>query len=137
MKKKIYISGNMTPDHQIYYSWADKFRDALSSFDNLYELSISHLKDDSKFIVRHDLSRISRCDLIVVNLGVSEESHHLTGAIVEIYEAYRQMKPVYAFVSDDLIRSQQANSPWVQEFITKEFSSEEELVSFLIFSDNL
>ena len=136
MPKTIYLSGNMTPDPNVYYDWVKRF----SSNANLDMYKFSHAKDtfsDGKFIVRHDLARLKHSDILVANVGVLDPSHHLTGLVVEIYEAYKQNKPVYTFVSDDLIVSEQAKSPWVRQFITKEFSSEEELVTYLIFDENL
>jgi nucleoside 2-deoxyribosyltransferase len=136
MSKTIYLSGNMTPDPDIYYDWVKRF----TSNEHLDMYKFSHATDtfnDSQFIVHHDLARLKHSDILVANVGVLNASHHLTGLVVEIYEAYKQNKPVYTFVSDDLIISEQAKSPWLRQFITKEFSSEEELVAYLIFDENL
>lgn len=135
--KKIYLSGNMSPCADYYYNWTNDVHSALS--DSGYECSISAFKDPSKgrFIVRHDLARLTRCDMVVINLSLMDEAYHMTGAVVEIYEAYKQGKPVYAFTEEDCPRSPQANSPWMSEFITEEFESLDDLIYFLQFEDNL
>ena len=76
---------------------------------------------------------LKKCDMVVINLSVENDAH-LTGAIVECYEAIKQGKVVYAFTGDKP-RSEQANSPWLRSFITKEFGSMEELVTFLQFDE--
>lgn len=133
-KKTIYLSGNMTPNSGAYYSWVSRMTEDL---DLDYDLSWSVEKHDPKFIVRHDLARLKKCDILVVNLGVTNTKHHLTGAIVEVYEAYKQNIPVYAFVGDDLKRSEQASSPWISEFITHEFDSYSDIVFHLRWEENL
>ena len=75
--------------------------------------------------------------MLIVNLGVTALEHHLTGLVVECYEAHNQHMPVYAFTSKELKRSQQGDSPWLQQFITKEFESERELTDYLMSMDNL
>ena len=135
--KKIYLSGNMSPSADYYYNWTNDIEAALD--DSEYTCSISAFKDPSKgkLIVRHDLARLSRCDMVVINLSITDVAYHMTGAIVEIYEAYKQGKPVYAFTEEGMPRSMQANSPWMSEFITEEFDSMDDLLHFLKFEDNL
>lgn len=138
---RIYLSGNMTPNVEFYNEWTNKLKNILSYGKNL-NVSIAKNKeikyfDDKKFIVRHDLARLKRCDAVVINLGVTDLSHHLTGAVVEIYEAYKSGIPVYAFCSDNALLSTQSSSPWIEEFITKFFYTEEDLVNFLRYDDNM
>ena len=45
--------------------------------------------------------------------------------------------PVYAFTSQEFERSQQGNSPWLQYSITQEFTTEDELIEYLLESENL
>jgi nucleoside 2-deoxyribosyltransferase len=136
---KIYLSGNMTPSADYYEKWTSMFSDYLEKFDTPYKCSISKLKDptDGKFIVHHDLARLKRCDILVANLSVTDTSHHLTGAIVEIYEAYKQNKPVYVYYSTENPRSEQAGSSWIQQFVTREFNDIIELFDFLIHEENV
>lgn len=136
--RKIYLSGNMSPDPQYYQDWTSQMADDLEGH---YICSISKFKAaaESKYIVHHDLARLKVCDILVVNLGITEQHHHLTGAVVEVYEAFKQNKPVYAFWDDssDIVRSQQASSPWIQEFVTNEFYDYEDLIDHLKFEENL
>lgn len=135
-KLTIYASGNMTPEPEVYYDWVGPFA---YEVDLLYHVSISQLKDaaEQKFIVQHDLARLKKSDIVVVNLGVKEKWHHLTGLVVEVYEAYKQNKPVYAFVGEGLRRSAQADSAWIQQFVTHEFATYEDLVDYLMVDENL
>lgn len=133
---KIYLSGNMSPNPSVYFEWIENFQRNIALRDK-YILSTATYESDSKFIVRHDLARLTKCDILVVNLGVTNLEHHLTGAVIEIYEAYKQNKPVYAFVSNNLVPSSQSLSPWIDEFITFKFDSEEDLVNFLLYEENI
>lgn len=135
---KIYLSGNMTPSAEIYDTWTSLFEEHLSLFDTPFECSASKLKDpfDGKFIVHHDLARLKNCDIVVANLSVTDKAHHLTGAVVEIYEAYKQNKPVYVFYGDG-VKSEQASSPWIQQFVTKEFEHLTDVLEYLIHEENV
>lgn len=133
---KIYLSGNMSPNPSVYFEWIENFQRNIALRDK-YILSTATYESDSKFIVRHDLARLTKCDILVVNLGVTNLEHHLTGAVIEIYEAYKQNKPVYAFVSNNLVPSSQSLNPWIDEFITFKFDSEEDLVNFLLYEENI
>lgn len=134
---RLYLSGNMSPSSDYYYVWTEKLKESLENAG--YEFSISMLKDpsQSKFIVQHDLARLKRCDCVVVNLNVFNSSYHLTGAVVEVYEAYKQGKAVYAFSDPDIPVSEQGDSPWMDQFITARFDSMEDLIAWLQFEDNL
>jgi len=92
---------------------------------------------DGQFIVQHDLARLQRSDVLVVNSGVKYLEDHLTGAVVEIYEAWKQNKPVYSFCGEGLVQSEQFKSPWVRQFITKQFKNMEDLLYYLRFNENL
>ena len=135
MKKlKIYLTGNMTPIADYYKKWTKEFKDSL--LDN-YDCAIAVQKTDQKFIVRHDLARLKKCDILVINFGVLDIRNHITGAIVEVYEAYKSDIPVYAFTEENVQRSEQADSPWIQHFITHEFKSPDDLILHLLFDENL
>lgn len=137
---KVYLSGNMTPCTNHYHKWCNLMPQQLGPRFNCTkakDLALANCSDPGKYIVHHDLARLKRCDIVIVNLGVTDRTHHLTGAIVEVYEAYKQGKPVYAFTESGSIRSEQSNSPWMQEFITREFGSKEELITFLKDEDNM
>lgn len=136
-KYKIYCAGNMTPNADIYFDWVDRLESKLAGLD--FKISKSHYKPKElgKFIVRHDLARLKYCDAVVINLGLTDTNHHFTGSLMEIYEAARQGKPVYAFTGRTLERSVQADSPWMKEFITHEFDSLNELVDYLRVEENL
>lgn len=133
---KIYASGNMTPRPELYYFWIGQLKNDL---DERYDVSESTFKNPQhgKLIVRHDLARLKECDILVINLGVTDTNHHLTGAVVEVYEAYKQGIPVYAFTTPNTLRSHQANSPWMSEFIAAEFDSYDSLVNYLNFDEVL
>lgn len=133
-KPIIYLAGNMTPDPKIYADWVGRFTEMVSE---KYRTTSSNFKEGNKFIVRQDLGRLTNAHILVVNLGVKDVTHHLTGLVVECYEAYKQNMPVYAFVGYGLERSQQADAPWLTEFITKEFPSEGALQSYLLNNENL
>ena len=133
-KPIIYLAGNMTPSPDSYKKWTTEMGSKLSK---KFRTSPSVFKDGQKFIVRQDLGRLTNAHMVIANLGVTDTNHHLTGLIVECYEAFKQNMPVYAFVSNDLERSHQANSPWLQEFITKEFNSEDEMLEYLLENENL
>ena len=133
-KPIIYLAGNMSPSPKYYNIWTNRITGKLSK---KFRLSPSNFKQGTKFIVRQDLGRLNNAHILVVNLGVSDLSHHLTGLVVECYEAYKQNIPVYAFVSDELARSQQADAPWLSEFITHEFENEDNLVKYLLEDENL
>jgi nucleoside 2-deoxyribosyltransferase len=134
---KIYLSGNMSPNPDYYDYWTKDLKHLLK--DSKFTCSESRLKDpmDSKFIVQHDFARLKRCDMVIANLSVQDTSHHMTGAVVEIYEAYKQNKPVYTFFDSSRFKSEQSSSPWIHEFVTKHFNTLEELLDFIIFEDNL
>jgi len=136
---RIYLSGNMTPDADYYDSWTADL--ALDLDDTDFVCSSSMLKDpsDGKYIVNHDLARLTRCDMVVANLSVTDKNFHLTGLIVEVYEAYKQNKPVYTFFDDvgDYIPSDQGLSPWIQQFVTRHFNSYSDLIDFIRFEDNV
>ena len=134
VKPIVYLAGNMTPDPKIYEDWVDELVDKIFA---KYDCTAATVKPTEKFIVRSDLGRIKQSHMMIVNLGVTDLSHHLTGLVVECYEAYKQDMPVYAFTSDNLKRSQQANSPWLQHSITHEFKSEDDLVTYLMNQENL
>lgn len=134
-KLRIYLSGNMTPSSDFYYDWTEEM--AMDLNETQYECSSSMLKDCGKYIVQHDLARLKRSDLLVVNLSVTDPSHHMTGAVVEVYEAFKRNIPVYAFTNDKYYRSEQANSPWIQQFVTKEFDSYDELLNHLLYFENI
>lgn len=133
-KPIIYLAGNMTPDPKVYTNWVLNFSEDVSE---KYRATFSNFKTDSKFIIRQDLARLTNAHILVANIGVTDLSHHLTGLIVECYEAFKQNIPVYVFVGHGLKRSQQADAPWLQEFITKEFTSEENLKTYLLTQENL
>jgi len=133
-KPIIYLAGNMTPSPIHYNAWTDKM---VAYLERRYRCSASNFKSGNNFIVQQDLGRMKNAHMLIANLGVAETEHHLTGLIVECYEAFKQNMPVYAFVSDNLKRSQQADSPWLQSFITKEFANELELRNYLLTEDNL
>lgn len=133
---KIYLSGNMSPSADYYSDWTQRITEDLGEY---FETSISELKDPTygKFIVHHDLARLKRCDMVIANLSVQNTNYHLTGAIVEIYEAFKQNKAVYTFWDDGAYPSEQSLSPWIQQFVTRHFHSYDELVDFVRFEDNL
>lgn len=133
-KPIIYLAGNMTPDASIYNKWTNSMIETLGK---KFRLSPSIFKNGDKFIVEQDLGRLKNSHIVVVNLGVTDTNHHLTGLIVECYEAHEQNMPVYAFTSNDLYRSNQANSPWLKSFITHDFGTEENLVNYLLNDENL
>jgi nucleoside 2-deoxyribosyltransferase len=133
-KPIIYLAGNMTPSPDYYNEWTKKISEDL---EDEFRLTYSRFKDDPKFIVQDDLGRLRNSHIVVVNLGINDINHHLTGLIVECYEANKQHKPVYAFYDDDKIRSSQSDSPWLQSFITKEFNSYDDLVHYLKIESNL
>ena len=136
-KPTVYYSGNMTPSYEMYYHHGKLLQEGISS---KYVLSLPDIEDffhNEKFVVRHDIARISKSDLLVLNLGLTDTNHHLTGSIVEVYEAYTQGIPVYAYTPEDMVRSKQANSPWLKHFITHDFGTYEDLVDFLLFQENL
>lgn len=133
-KPIIYLAGNMTPDPQPYNEWTHRIKEY---FGSKFRTTHSKFKHGEKFIVRQDLGRLENSHMVIVNLGVVDLSHHLTGLVVECYEAYKNNKPVYAFTSSDLQRSQQADSPWLQHSITKEFETEREMITYLMNEDNL
>lgn len=130
--KKIYLSGGMTPDQSYYRKWTQDFKNKTFSY---FKCSVpTKIEDyDNKFIVQHDLHRLRNCDFVVVNLEVKDTSHHLTGTVVELYEAFKQNKAVYAFC--DGLESQQASSPWMEQFITKKFDSSKSLLEFLLLEE--
>ena len=133
-KPIIYLAGNMTPSAENYYKWTDRISKKLKL---KFRSSISKFKTGEKWIVRQDLGRLQNAHMVIVNLGVTDSAHHLTGLIVECYEAYKQNMPVYAFTSREFERSQQGNSPWLQYSITQEFTTEDELIEYLLDSENL
>ena len=133
-KPIVYLAGNMTPDPTFYSKWTQNLVEKLSS---KFRLSPSRFKNGTKFIVEQDLGRLKNAHMVIVNLGVTDTNHHLTGLIVECYEAHKQNMPVYAFTSNDLKRSNQANSPWLESFITHDFETEENLVRYLLEYENL
>ena len=133
-KPIIYLAGNMTPSTENYYNWTDRISKKL---EHKFRSSISEFKTGEKWIVRQDLGRLQNAHMVIVNLGVTDSAHHLTGLIVECYEAYKQNMPVYAFTSQEFERSQQGNSPWLQYSITQEFTTEDELIEYLLESENL
>lgn len=134
---KIYLSGNMTPSAEYYDMWTSTMTYDLEDVN--IRTSISELKDpsDGKFIVYHDLARLKRCDMLVANLSVTDHNYHLTGAIVEIYEAYKQNKAVYTFFDDAALASEQALSPWIQQFVTRHFDTYEDLIDYLRLEENV
>ena len=131
----LYLSGNMTPSLEYYKTWTSKMKYDFQ--DTVFKCSIADSKTGAKFIVNHDLARLKRCDALVVNLSVTSTEHHLTGLIVEVYEAFKQNMPVYAFYDDSRQRSTQALSPWLQQFITNSFNSYDDLMDYLLFEENL
>lgn len=133
--KRIYVSGSMSPSPKNYRAYSIDLLDALDGHG--YEISVSLHKPNNRFIVHHDLARLKRSDIVVINLGVSDTSHHMTGCVVELFEANRLNIPVYAFVGDGLLRSEQADSPWMEQFITFEFDSFNELINYLICDENI
>lgn len=133
-KPIIYLAGNMTPSAENYYKWTDRISEKLKL---KFRSSISEFKTGEKWIVRQDLGRLQNAHMVIVNLGVTDSAHHLTGLIVECYEAYKQNMPVYAFTSREFERSQQGNSPWLQYSITQEFTTEDELIEYLLENENL
>jgi nucleoside 2-deoxyribosyltransferase len=133
--KRIYLSGNMTPNTDHYFEWCKEFQQYMWSIEEYAcSMPLDHHITDAQFIVRHDLARLKASDLVAVNLNVLDKSHHLTGVVVEIYEAYKQDKPVYTFGDCEHI-SEQANSPWISQFITRHFETMEDLMIFLQFDD--
>lgn len=136
-KINIYLSGNMTPSPKYYDEWTRNFAKSLQLYTDKYYCSKSEPKVGAKLIVQHDLARLRKCDIVVANLGVTDKKHHLTGMIVELYEAIKQHKVVYAFTGDGMKRSDQANSPWMSEFISYEFDCEDDLFQHLQVSESL
>jgi len=134
IKPIVYLAGNMTPDPKVYNDWTEEIEEKIFS---KYRCTTASTKPTEKFIVRQDLARIKQAHIIIVNFGVTDINHHLTGLVVECYEAYKQEMPVYAFTSERLHRSQQANSPWLQHSITHEFKTEEEMILYLMNVENL
>ena len=132
----IYLAGNMTPDAMHYDAWTTKFISVLDGWDGPARSGVANQHLSGRMIVRHDLARLRKSDILVVNLAVEDPRNHLTGMVVEIYEAFRLGIPVYAF-TDGYHRSEQADSPWIQEFITHEFQDVEELLHHLQFNENL
>lgn len=136
MKKlSVYLSGNMTPDSTHYYDWVSEFSRAFTDSDR-YTCTFSKQKASAKFSVEHDLARLSRSDIVVANLGISNQEHSIASVIIEIYEARRQGKIVLGFVSGNT-RSTQASSPWVSEFLSHEFPTMQDVIDYLIHEDNL
>lgn len=101
-KPIIYLAGNMTPSSENYYKWTDRISKKL---EHKFRSSISEFKTGEKWIVRQDLGRLQNAHMVIVNLGVTDSAHHLTGLVVECYEAYKQNMPVYAFTSQEFERS--------------------------------
>jgi len=135
----IYLSGNMTPSPTEYVKWVTKFNKYLKEYELQFESTSSlPMEDiDGPFIVQHGFARLKRSDILVVNSGVKYLEDHLTGSVVEIYEAWRQNKPVYSFCGEGLVRSDQFKSPWIRQFITKNFDSMDDLLYYLRFNENL
>lgn len=130
----IYLAGNMTPTPEHYEKWTERIEKQLKGS---YRTTASNFKQGTNFIVNQDLGRLKNAHIVVVNFGISDINHHLTGAIVECYEAFKQNKPVYTFTSNDLIRSSQADSPWIKAFVTNEFENEADLIDYLLNHENL
>jgi len=134
MKPIIYLSGNMTPSPLFYNAWTDRF---IEKVRPRFRITKSNPKTGDNFIVHTDLARLKNSHILVINLGVSDTNHHLTGAIVECYEAYKNNIPVYAFTCNNMKRSLQSDSSWLKSFIAKEFNSESELVRYLLTEETL
>lgn len=134
MKPIIYLSGNMTPSPLFYNAWTDRFAEKTKP---KFRLTKSNPKVGDNFIIHTDLARLKNSHILVVNLSVSDINHHLTGAIVECYEAFKNNIPVYAFTCNNMKRSLQADSPWLKSFIAKEFDTEQELVRYLLLEETL
>jgi nucleoside 2-deoxyribosyltransferase len=128
----------MTPDRNYFDIWTSELIEHFQVNGSNFNVTAAKIKnEESKFIVRHALARLNKSDIVIVNLGISDLNHHLTGVIVDIYEAYKQGKLIYAFTGVGKKRSTQAKSPLVDTFITKEFESLEELLTHLQFDENL
>jgi len=134
MKPILYLSGNMTPSPLFYNAWTERFAEKVN---HKFRTTKAGFKDTDNFIVHTDLARLKNSHILILNLGVQDISHHLTGAIIECYEAFKLNIPEYAFTCKSLKRSQQADSPWLRSFISKEFENESELASYLITKETL
>ncbi len=137
----IYLAGNMTPEPDYYNDWTKKFKERLEekSFEskNCYKCTTAQYKDTPQMIVQHDLARLKKSDILVANVGLTDRNYHLTGMICEVYEAYKQNKPVYTFVDEGLYESIQSFSPWFDQFVTKKFISMNEIIEYLKHDENL
>ena len=129
-KINIYLSGNMTPSSVYYDTWTKMFADQVEA-SGIYKCTIAKPLQDGKLIVHHDLARLKKCDIIVANFSIKTDGIHFTGMIIELYEAIKQNKVVYAFTDSSMIRTEQANSPWIQQFVSKEFSSMQDVLEHL------
>lgn len=136
--KRIYLSGNMTPDPSYYQTWTAELRRKLSAYSDQYVTSASVVDEEvsNQSIVNHDLARLKMSDLVVVNTSVAQFDHHLTGVVVEIYEAFKQNKVVYTFGDNQRVLSEQIDSPWIEQFVTRHFYNMSDLIQFLLV-DNL
>lgn len=133
--KRIYLSGNMSPSIDYYFAWCQSFAEQVNDMFSC-TMPIETVEYSPQFIVHHDLARLKASDLVVANLNVLDKSHHMTGTVVEIYEAYKQNKPIYSFGASEFI-SDQATSPWMSQFITKHFETLDDLITFIRFDDTL
>ena len=130
----IYLSGNMTPTPEAYEKWTSEFKETFQLPCKVFKAG--KLKCH-KQIVQTDLYMLQKSDIVIVNLGVPDINDHMTGAVVEVYEAYRQGKLVFGFTGNGLVRSKQSDSPWFKSFITKELDNIDDLMEYLYTVDFL
>ena len=76
-------------------------------------------------IMKFDLSKVKKSDLVVVNL---EGLNTSIGTIIECYEAYKRDIPVLAFGSDE---DYEKLHPWVQCCITRHDKNYRECINYI------
>lgn len=134
--RQIYLAGNMTPSSEYYHSWTRDFAELLDFTKFRTTVAKDSIKTD-KFIVRHDVARLLKSDILVANLSVSNKEAVFTGLVAEMVYAYENNIPVYTFTDEDMMTPRQAQSPWIKYFVTAHFDSWESMVEFLNNSEHL
>jgi len=135
---KVYLSGHIGNVKDYAFSWRKHFQKLCMDYGietispQIYS---QYFNENLDLVVLQDLKNIERSDIIVVNIGPSEDTI-MTGTICEVFYASKILHlPIIGFVLPGEKPTKQFKSPWFGQFFTpayKYYNGFEELIEVIL-----
>ncbi|GIU69033.1 MAG: hypothetical protein KatS3mg002_0269 [Candidatus Woesearchaeota archaeon] len=121
---RIYLAGRIGNDFEYASSWRKNVTKMCEDLDIKAispEIGSEYFVENLDLVVTLDLALIDSVDLVLANVGPSEDTV-LTGTVCEVFYATQIKRiPVIAFVLNDEKPSNQVKSPWLGQFFSPRY----------------